>query len=606
MGRHKSPMNIKNINSAKYLISIPLIAFFLWMHQVYVTRTHPDAVYMDSLRLVYQLQQWRQGHLSFLNFWGLGGEHQGFINQIFLMLNVRYFSYDVMLATRFTGFVIALVAMVILLNFNSGISEVNRRFLGASLAIRTSISALMVLICFSWANFELFTLDLGLPLWIKNFSFVTYFAVHAYYLAMPVGGRRHWAISLALTLAGPMIVLIVGMGWSYSFVAAVLAVNLLAVVDSVRRHDVRTSLSKLTPAIALLLAQAVYLMASIGVGGTSAPHNKFSMLLRIPGLLFYALGSGLIGVETIVNYPLLLRVLVYASGSAFAAAIVLVFVRCKHALYRGSLLPLYLLAYGFLVALSVSAARGAEGAMAVMASRYYMDIMFFYIGLIWLWYDGVERSLENKRYASIALFFSLCVVVVVGQGLTYKKEWVSAPYRALAIKSMNQALLQGVPDQQAASLLQQPLDNARKGRQVLLEQHLALYSDFPADTCMADNVHYLSGWYAREPQGVWTGRNAIIQIPACQCDFVASIYLPSNFSERTLAISDTQSSKSIGLTPGKVEKLHISPSNVQRTIDISVSRTTTPSNVPGGANDVRELGVLWTGNTFACGRGVLK
>ena len=599
-------MNIKKRNFIKYSIPFSVIALFVWLHQIYVTRTHPDAVFMDSLRLVYQLEQWRQGHLSFLNLWGLGAEHQGFINQLLMLLNIKYFSYDVLLANRLTGIIIGLVAMVILVNLNSRIRKYNEDFPGTLLTARIGVSALIVFICFSWANFELFTLDLGLPLWIKNLSFVAYFAVHAYYLTMSTKAGRTWAVGLGLTLVGPVIVLMIGMGWSYSFVAAVLAVSLLAAVESVKNHDTRTPLLKSVPTIALLLAQMVYLMASVGAGGTMAAHQKFSTLLHIPELLLYALGSGLIAVETIGSYPALLHALPYVSGGALAAATVLLFARIRRELYSGSLLPIYLLAYGFLTALSVSVARGGGGATEVMASRYYMDIMLFYVGLVWLWYDSLERSLANKPHVSMALFFTLCMVVIVGQGLTYRREWLVAPYRALAFKSMNQALLQGVPDQQAASLLQSPLESARNGDGVLLEHHLALYSNLPENECSAAGVHYLSGWYAREPQGVWMGRSAVMQIPACRCDFLATIYLPSDFSERTLMISDTESGQSISLVPGKVGKLRISPSNVQRTVDISVSRTTMPSSVSDGAHDVRELGVLWTSNTFVCGRSVLN
>ncbi|MDE2156068.1 MAG: hypothetical protein KGJ32_09295 [Xanthomonadaceae bacterium] len=599
-------MNIKKRNFIRYSIPFSVVAFFVWLHQIYVTRVHPDAVFMDSLRLVYQLEQWRHGQLSFLKLWGLGAEHQGFINQFMMLLNIKYFSYDVLLANRLTGIVVALIAIIILLNLNSRIRKYDKDFPATLLAVRTGVSALIVLICFSWANFELFTLDLGLSLWIKNLSFVAYFSVHAYYLTMPTKAGRAWIVGLGLALVGPVIVLMLGMGWSYSFVAAVLVVGLIAAVDPVKNHDVRTPLLKSVPTIALLLAQMVYLMASVGTGGATAAHQKFSTLPHVPGLLLYALGSGLIGVETIGRYPALLHALPYVSGGALAAAAVLLFVRIRHELYSGSLLPIYLLAYGFFTALSVSVARGGGGAAEVMASRYYMDIMFFYVGLVWLWYDSLERSPTGQPHVSMALFFALCMVVIVGQGLTYRREWLAAPYRASAFKSMNQALLQGVPNQQAASLLQSPLENARKGDGMLLEHHLALYSNHPVDECELADVHYLGGWYARESQGVWMGRRAVMQIPACRCDFVATVYLPPGFSERTLEISGTEFIKSINLLPGKVGKLRIPPSDSQRKMDISVSRTTVPSSVSGGVRDGRELGVLWTSKTFVCGRGGLN
>lgn len=599
-------MNMEKRNFTKYLISLPLVALFVWLHQIYVTRAHPDAVYMDSLRLVYQLEQWYQGHLSFLQFWGMGAEHQGFVNQILLLLNVKFFSFDVMLANRLTGIVVALATTVLLLNFNAVRWTSSKDVRRAPPVLRVAASAIISMICFSWAGFELFTLDLGLPLWIKNLSFVTYFALHACYLTMPAGGWRPRALGLGLTVAGPVIVLIIGMGWSYAFVAAVFAVNLIAIADAFKRRDVRNALSRSWPVISLLLAQIVYVTASVAVGNNMAPHQKFSMMLRIPELSLYALGSGLIGVETIVNYPALLHVLPYVSGALLVSAIALVLIRYRQQFRSGSLLPVYLLGYGFLTALSVSVARGSDGPMAVMASRYYMDIMFFYVGLIWLWYDSLERSLVMRPRVFMVGFLAFCLIVVAGQCLTYKKEWASAPYRALAFKAMNQALLDGVSDQEQARLLQSPLENARKGDQVLLEHHLALYSNLSQGACKVDDVRYMKGWYEKEPQGVWMGRVAVMQIPACQCDFMAHVYLPSGFPARTMVVSDSETKQTIDLVPGKEEQLRIPSSNSPQTLDISVTRTTVPASLSNGAHDVRELGGLWTDNAFVCGRTAME
>lgn len=599
----ESEMENKRLNYIKYLVPVSVVLVFTFFHQVYVTRAHPDAVYMDSLRLVYQLEQWRQGQLSFWSLWGLGGEHQGFIAQFILLLNVKYLSFNVLLANRMTGVIVALVAIVLLLDFNSTIRKYPVAYPGTLLLARLGVSALIVVTCFSWAGFELFTLDLGLPLWLKNLSFVTYFSLHATYLTKRYSCRSNWTLGLGLTLVGPVIVLMMGMGWSYSFVAAVILVYLLVAIDSFKGHALRTLLSKSAPTLALLMAQIGYITASASAGKASAHHQVFSTLSHVPGLLFYSLGSGLIGVETADKYPLLRHALPFLSCGALVAAVVLVLARCGRKLHEGSLFPFYLLAYGFLTALSVSIARGAEGGAAVMASRYYMDIMFFYVGLIWLWYDSLERMPAAKHDVSKALFLLLCVTIVLGQSLTYRNEWASAPYRAMAFKSMNQALLQGVPDEQAASLLQSPLDNARKGNDVLLRKNLALYSERSKSACVASDIQYLSGWYTRESQGIWVNGSAAMQIPSCRCDFIATVYLPSDFPRRTMTVSTSEFSRAIDLKPGLLTSLHVPPSSFQRTLKIRVSETTVPSSLPQGGPDTRSLGALWTSSSFSCAAG---
>ena len=153
---------------------------FAVLHQVMVGRAHPDALYMDSLRLLYQVQEWQQGRMSFVELWGLGSAHRGFINPLALMANVRFFSLDVMLANRLTGGIVASVAFVLAYAFNRQVAGRGRPW------VQPGVSLLIAAACFSWAGFELFTLDLGLPLWTKNLCFVLFFAAHGAWLAGPL------------------------------------------------------------------------------------------------------------------------------------------------------------------------------------------------------------------------------------------------------------------------------------------------------------------------------------------------------------------------------------------------------------------------------------
>ena len=90
-------------------VAAGLTLVFAVLHQVFVSRAHPDALYMDSLRLLHQVREWQQGRMSFVELWGLGSPHRGFINPLMLMANVRFFSLDVMLANRMTGAVVGML-----------------------------------------------------------------------------------------------------------------------------------------------------------------------------------------------------------------------------------------------------------------------------------------------------------------------------------------------------------------------------------------------------------------------------------------------------------------------------------------------------------------
>lgn len=469
-------------STTKYLATFAVVIFFLFVHEAYVTRAHPEAPYMDTLRLVYQLEQWLSGNMSFFEFWSQGGQHQGFIFQLFLLANVKLYSLDIMMANRMTGVAVAVFTAILLFSFLFSTKRCRDTKFTASVPTQIAICTLVAGICFSWSGFEIFTLDLGLPLWVKNIFFVTYFVLHAWYVRAPSGRRSTWLAGLGLTLAGPIIVLIIAMGWSYSFVASIALVSAIVLIELSKQGKWRRQLARCLPLVALLAAQLVYLITGIG-GVESTNHSFRSSLIQVPDLLLYALGSGVIGTETAQSHAISLHVLELIGAGMLVSAITLLFfrLRCRDIMNLSSLVPLYLLSYGFFTALSVSVARGHGGPAGVMASRYYMDIMLFCVGLVWLWYENLASSESKRSLVSVFGFSVLCLVIVVGQGLTYAREWRSAPYRAMAFKAMNEALMKGVPDQAAASLLQSPFDTARLGDRALREHHLALYSGLHAD-----------------------------------------------------------------------------------------------------------------------------
>ncbi|BFI96985.1 MAG: hypothetical protein RSP_24950 [Rhodanobacter sp.] len=592
---------IKDKSVAGHLISLVIVACFLIAHQAYVTRANPDAPFMDTLRLVYQLEQWLSGRMSFWEYWRQG-QHLGFIFQLILLGNTKFFSLDIILANRATGVVVALLALILLSNFVSTVREERKTL--ADLVFQTAILILIAAICFGRAGFELFTNDLGFALWVKNLLFVIYFSAYSWYLRAVLNRRVAWIAGLGLISAGPVIVLFVAMGWSYAFVAAVMVASAIEMIGLFKQGGWRRSAAKFLPLIALLIAQAVYVVASlVGFGGSPA-SAKSAALIHIPGLVFYALGSVVVDQDVMHSYfttfPALPKLI---GASMFVAAVVLTLSRFRrNALGAYSVLPFYLMAYGFFTAFSVSVARGHDGPGAVMASRYYMDIMLFGVGLIWLWFENLIRANVRESKGTLTGFIVLCFVVGAGQYLNYKQEWRIAPYRALTFKAMNEALLNGVPDQAAANLLQSPLDNARRGDQVMRNHGFSLYSKLKSEECRNDGVKLLKGWYLSEGDSTWMEGHARMLIPACHCDLVAQVYLPANFPARTLRVQDSASNAEIRLLPGQSEQVPFGVSKNERVVDLSVSATTVPAAVMSASSDRRHLGVLLTGYSYVCER----
>ncbi|MFV3513075.1 hypothetical protein ACNJEI_21320, partial [Mycobacterium tuberculosis] len=84
----------------------------------------------------------------------------------------------------------------------------------------------------------------------------------------------------------------------------------------------------------------------------------------------------------------------------------------------GSRLPIYLIAYGALVAFSVTLARGADGPGGVMASRYYMDLVLGLIGVVWIIVREL-RALGSTRNAAVLVWGMLAAIGVMHLGTYY-------------------------------------------------------------------------------------------------------------------------------------------------------------------------------------------
>jgi len=583
-------------------IACGIVLLLLLLHQVMVTRAAPDALYMDSLRLLRDMDDWQAGRMSLLALWTQGSAHHGLVNQAALLANMQLFSLDVLLVNRFTGAVVAGVALLLLSAF---LREPVWRGAGPvriASGARWGVGGLMAALCFSWAGFELFTLDLGFPLWIKNLCFVGFFAGHAAYLSgLGEPGRPWLARGLLLSLAGMFVVLFVGMGWSYAFVVAVLAVTSLFLAIQRRRMPLRSRFAALLPAVALVVAVALYVAAGSAQGEGEGLSRLASDLPNRIWLALHALGAAWIGVEVLPFFGMPLDAAAWLGLLTCGAALWAGIARLRRGLLAGSLLPLYLLGYGALMAVSVSIARGDGGAAQVMASRYHMDLVLFLFGTLWL--CTVELAARGFRPRAPSLVFAaVCLLVGATLTATMMREWKAAPYRAAAFEAMNRALAMGVPDQAAADLLQSPLEHARAGARLLREHRLAVFAEAPVDdACAAASITRLEGWNAPEGSAMWMGRSGVLSLPACSCRFVADVYLPDAFPARTLSVTlDGGGVGHFELMPGQSKRVELEGGATARVLRAEVSRATTPALDLAGQLDQRELGALWSNLGFAC------
>lgn len=556
------------------------------VHQIFVTRAHPDALYMDSLRLLFQLDQWQAGHMSTIDFWGQGSSHRGFINQLFLLANVSLFDLDVLLANRLTGVVIGLVAAVLVIAWCCDVGTQERRSNGL---LQLTVSVVFAILCFSWAGFELLTLDLGLPLWTKNLSFLLFICGHAYLLEGR--SRRPLPLILVLSLAAPVIVLLIGMGWNYAFVAAVLAMQVFAFVPTWRAKG---RLGALLPSLLLVASMVAYISAG-SLTDAAVKGGGLNIDREAPLLILYSFGST-------VGYPdaVLLGHLPLPLIAGVGLVMLLVGLAALASWLRrgapGSRIPVYLVLYGAMVAVSVTLARGADGPLAVMASRYYMDIVLGLVGVLWIAVREVRQRAPEPLAASIVWLLLLCVMATHFQ--TYRHEWTASPYRALLFSEMKSATLRAVPAEADAAMLQSPLIHARQGAEVMRARGLSVFHSSPVDECSTSAIVYGPGWNQAERSGRWSADDAVLDLPSCGCEYSGDLYLPDSMARRQVKIAGADGAfHQVSVGPGESVRAVLGRGRVH----LITNPTTIPSReLPGGV-DTRELGVLVTGFSVSCG-----
>ena len=567
-------------------LGLACFVFFL-LHQLYVSIVSPTALYMDSLRLMHHLREFDEGRMTLLDVWGYGGaSHRGLVFQLFLYANVRLFSLDVMLANRLTGLMVLLVGLAVALPYlKQNLKDVSS---GARRLCYCLVAVLFVVLGYSPAGFELFTLDLGLPLWFKNLCFVAFFILHGRFLYQPTGPQ-----AVLLAFASAAIVLVVAMGWAYAFAGATLAVHGCAAILTKPARSLKSWL----PSVAIIISIILYIKGGDGAGDGVTSVMIAQKFFSAAWLACHAVGSTFLGAETGIRYGVPHWIPGLIGAGMFVMAIALVGHRLLRRSWSGSLLPIYLISYGTLVAVSVSYARGNAGYDAVMASRYYMDLYLFTVGTFWVWSEGAIKQgggLLWSLIAALALLFG-------GQLATQLTEWRAAPYRREAIAAMNKATLSGLVRPEDAQLLQSPRENARLGIAAMRAWNVGVFRGLDrVASCDVSKVMFLAGWYPPEKDSTWMAGAATLSVPPCGCNLSANVYLPASFSAREIFIrAENEVVVRRQLRPGEVTTIKVPGYGARTLLEVESSAVTIPAQEAGGV-DTRELSSLWGRPKFDC------
>lgn len=578
-------------------MALAFVALALIGHHAYIQAVQPDVPYMDSMRMLVFQQAWRDGTMSLYDLWEPGSAHHGLIGQMLLWANVALFDLDAKLANLATGWVIAVVCLVVARAFlldRRGPRPIDAKAPG-SLPLALAL-ALLVMLLFSWAGFELLTLELGLSLWLKNLCFIGFFLAHQAWLRKPAPDARS---GVALAAFGVATVLLIGQGWSYGLTAAVIATQALAWMAG-PRDRAGAALLRWLPALALLLSLVAYTMAGTHKGDPSArmPLAASSVLLPL-----YSFGSAWVGSEPFLKTLGSAWALLVAGAITVLVGAWALYRRWRRGIASGSLLPVYFMAYAATCAAMYAVARGGWGIHGVIAPRYYLDLVLFPIGVLWLLFEDAEMRRDGWARASGIACVALAAVLVAGHAWTYRVEWKTAPYRAMAFDRMEEAFRRGAATPDDSRLIQAPQPYAAEAAAIMRARRLSVFARLDAEECSDAAMRYLGGWYPQEKQNRWMQQVARIEVPPCGCEAKANVYIPPGFPARELVVDAAGTSTSVSLRPGGLATLSLPAAPFWRTATLRVSHATVPVKDFPGSPDRRTLGALLGPLAFACPTG---
>ena len=571
-----------------WVLAVAALIVLEVIHQYYLTRTNPTAIYLDTLRFLSRLDQWESGDLTLLQYWDYG-QHRGLVYQFVLYLNVTFFKMNVLLANRMTGLVVLATSLIVI---NSFVSSIGSRILSAASAWVLFLCVLMAWMLFSWAGWECFVSDLGLTLWIKTLALVAFYAAYDGFLRSKTA-RRTLAWWLSAAVSG--IILVISMGWSYAFVGTLVAVQVMRRLEPAHR---RLSWSDI-PTLAAIVSLVLYYVVGGGVGPSNQgaiTAGTFSVLSRVPNVVASGLGS----LEPLISRPGG-PTLIYLLGCAMlAVGAYVLYARLRRGLSTASLVPVYFILQGLLTAASVTIARNSySGLVELMASRYYSELGLLVIGIVWLLAEeALDPSARAARLKTATLVI-LSAMIVLTQAVTMKREWVKALHRSELFELMKEALRWDPPDAEDATLLQSDLNDTLNGRNVLAARRLAMFRD-DQPQCAIDRIGFGRGWHGKENGGRWTSAESRLRVPPCSCDLVFALHVPESMSRRQAVITGASgtTTTSVDLSPGSHTLVRFPASSADSFYRI----VTSPASPPDAGADGRQFGALWSEPKFDCRR----
>lgn len=572
------------------------VTICLALFQIYVAMTSPQVPYMDTIRFLVQIDQIIRGEISWFDIY-ISGEHRGLIYPAVTAVEWKLWGLDARVSTVLTGFVVVVIFFLWVRAFLFSYQEYTTRKDQFAL-LPISITCLAAFVMASPAGFELWTLSLGFAQLLKNLLIVAFL----YFLSTIKEWHHSSLTALMFGFFGSLLILFATYGWSYPFLVAS---SFVLFFFSAHYRECRKNAVIIFGVMCISQVIYIYLGSGVFTKASSVNIEGFSIANVIIGFL-YGAGTVFIGNESIVKLALPVAITVTLGSVILAICFFTLFI----SMAQKSATKIFLcslMVFALVVLTGVAIARGGVHYANAGASRYFVDFVWLLlapVGIIFTTHSSTPIvnpcvPLISTRWLLILLKLILTLLLIVsaiGHGATWFVEYNVAPYRARVLESMASVYRNGVQNEEDAHLLQARYDFAKKGVEVAQHYELAvLRHDEPR--CSLEKAVFRGDWFAPENNNNfarWMGKQGVIIISKCTTVAAIKVYLPENFSARTLRVVYGEKHKLITLEPGQESVLRLDQMNLKRTmITFELDKITSPL-YKGIGTDKRELGLLLT------------
>jgi hypothetical protein len=384
-------------------------------------------------------KSWNSSFWNILSAWPQG-QQSGLIDPLFEYVNITLFSGNALVPCMLAGGILFFAyinfgkLLITALNNTTSRDFDNE---GARGNLFVVLLLLIAAICvFSLNGWELYTLTLGAP----EITRTLLYAIIAFYVFHILNSTNIKIVNLIIIALMLFVsIVIFGMGQVYGFSIALSLVAIWLTANSASVRLKKTIIISRVICLLPFLFLAVYGFLSYTFGMASSSHITIFPLLSVTRLYLNIIASGAMSAESAQKLVWGSFILIMFGLAIIALCAKLVWKLLVLSKSTMSAFAAFLVTYSLLVCGSIVLARDDTGIWGVMASRYYINIMPLYLGMLLAFAVTSRYNVNSQDGIGDNLIFDVAqkvfIVSIIAAFLYLQingnaMEWKIAPYRA--------------------------------------------------------------------------------------------------------------------------------------------------------------------------------